>query len=161
MADLHKGKGFTQQTAPTRAVELRPFRESITQTFIQNSSWQSPSLLIRSPLALLETEKARPKSALALRGRCPPQCPEHQLCGAPGSCGLTCCSREPGAAAAPAALRSLPCSHRPALLPEVLRALPSHQHCPLRTLAESAHSAVLLPRPARKGQVVFLMATSS
>lgn len=66
MANLHKRKGFTQQTAPTWAEVPRPFRESITQTFIQNSGWQSPSLLICPPLPVLELEKACPESALAL-----------------------------------------------------------------------------------------------
>lgn len=39
IADLHIGEGFTPQTAPTRAVWPRPFRESITQTLIPNSGW--------------------------------------------------------------------------------------------------------------------------
>lgn len=134
MAHLRKGKGFAQQTAPTRAVGLRPFRESITQTLIQNSSWQSPSSLIRSPRALLVIEKACPESPLAAWGRSPPAAGQ-QL--ALSSCLLTCRSRELGPAAAPAALLILPCSHRLALLAEVLRALPRYHHYPLRTLGGS------------------------
>lgn len=65
------------------------------------------------------------------------------------------------AAAAPAALLLLPGSHRRVLLAEVLRALPRYHCHPLLHLGAGAlHRAAVLPQPARRAWVIFLMATS-
>lgn len=123
MPDLHTGEGFTPQTAPTRAVWPRPFRETVTQTFIHNSGWQSPSLPARSPRALAE---GMSRESLCFAG-----CPSARSTGSAGQSWpqpllLTCCSREPAAAA----LLTLARCHGRALLAQLRRALPGHHRRP-------------------------------
>lgn len=171
VTDLHKGKGFTQQTARARTVGPRPFGKSIPEVNLHSKlELAFPFLTHSFPPWGCRKRRQRAPGALWLCGAVPPPPPSPSsvyaaagsghvrlpplyllqpgACGGGGGCCGGCSPRPPLLSWAGSAGRGPPCSAQ----------VPSPPS--LHLGAGALQRAAVLPRPARRAQVVFLMATS-